>query len=336
MVDEVSVPRFVEPDIWPATVPMLQNGWRGTGGPVDPPADQGLLNWPLQELTRRTRWLYERHQERRLDAAITLTVGPGGDHGTLNQALERLSVMAPRLQPQPITATVRLLAGYEMAEQVFVRGINLGWVRIQSDNPTVLIRRSALTQSFGDLVPAFFAGAGGVLPQIAALFAMTTDGAAAGRTGIAVSQGGSVLVAAGCGVQAAGSYGAVAELGGVISAEEADFRSAGQDAVRASRGGLITVRAANLSGAGGNGVVSHRASTVDCESADITGAGTYGITAQRGGRINAYGAQCRRSPGADSSADIHVTTGGVIAAATAVGGTSIAVNTLTANGMILR
>lgn len=336
MVDEVSVPRFVETDTWPPSVPMLQNGWRGTGGPVDVPADQGLLNWPLQELTRRTHWLYTRHLERALDASITLTVGPGGDHGTINAALRRLSVMTPRLQEAPIVATVRLLPGFEMAEQVFVRGINLAWVEIVSDNPVVLIRRSALTRSFGDLVPAFFASAGGVLPTLAALFSMTTDGVATGRTGVAVTQGGSAVVAAGCGVQAAGAYGVVAELGGFVSAEAADFRNSGGDAVRASRGGTIGVRAANLSGAASAGVVSHRASTVDCQDADITGAALYGITAQRGGRINAYGAQCRRTVGTDGSSDIHVITGGVIAASAAVGGTSIAINTITANGIIMR
>lgn len=336
MVDVAGVPKFPELDEYPVDIAMLQNGWRPTGGVVNPAADQGLLNWPLRDLAYRTNFLYRRHLDRKLDAPITLTVGPGGDYATLNAALEKLSLMAPRLQASPVTGTVRLLAGYEMAEQVIVLGINLGWVTIIADNPTVLIRRGSLVQSFGEVVPAFAARAGGVLPTISALFSMTTEGPATGRTGIWAVQGGAAVVTAGCGVQNAGAYGLAAEIGGMISAEEADFRNAGQDAVRASRGGMIIVRAANLSGAASAGVVSHRSSSVDCESANITGAGSYGITAQRGGRINAYGAQCRRTAGTDGSTDIHVITGGIIAAASAVGGTSIAANTLSPNGMIMR
>ena len=340
MVDEVSVPRFVETDSWPADVPMLQNGWRPTGGPINVAADQGLLNWPLRELVNRSHFLRQRHLERQMDVSFEMTVGPGGQYATLNAALERLSIMAPRLKPEAVIATVRLLNGFELAEQVIVRGLNMGWVRIISDAATVLIRRASLivsasTDDGETYYPAIAAVDGGVSPVISCLFVMTAEGAAGNRVGVLAMNGGRVVVTAGAGVQSAGAYGALAMIGGMISAELADFRNAGTDCIRASRGATISARSAILTGAGQTGAYAWRGSIIDCEAATITGAGTNGIFAGRLGRINAYNANCRKGA-SDASADIFVGAGGQITATGSTGGTTITVNTVTASGIIFK
>lgn len=335
MVDLASVQYLPEIDSYPAKIPRLEDGWWPTGGLVDPANDSGLMNWQAQLLAQRTKFLYQRHLERQITAPITMTVGPGGTYATLNQALAVLSLMQPKLQPAPITATVKLLAGYEMAEQVIVRGLQLGWVSITSVNPTVLIRRASLVQLVDDHYPAFAAVNGGSLPRIAALFSMTTEGPATWRDGIYCGYGGSVQVAAGCGVQSAGAYGALALQGGSISAEGGDFRNAALDCVRATRGGIVAVMGAILTGAGENGVVSQRGGVVDCNEANVTGAGQRGIYCGSAGRVNAKNANARRGANNDAT-DIFVEDGGWISAPSAVGGTNIALNTLTVNGVILR
>ncbi|SNR22846.1 hypothetical protein EYF88_02800 [Paracoccus sediminis] len=334
MVDVASVPGIGEADVWVDKVPELQNGWRPTGGPPNPVADEGLLNWPLQVLAWRTRYFYNREQERKLDISRELTVGPGGQYATLGAALEVFSVMTPRLRAQAVIGTVRLLAGYEMAEQITVRGINLGWVRIIADAPTVIIRRNALTVGTG-LYPAFLAINGGVLPQISALFVMSTEGLATGRVGLMVSVGGYAQVTAGAGIQGAGGYGLFATSGGTIVAQGADFRNAGEDGARASAGGVVVVNEAILTGAGGSGVYCHKGGAADCQSAILTGAAVSGIYCSLAGRVAAFSANCRKGA-SDSSADIAVAQGGTIAAAGAIGGTNIATNTTTPSGVIYR
>lgn len=339
MVDDVTVPRFLETDTWPNDVPMLQNGWRPTGGEINLPADEGLLNWPLRELVNRSNFLRQRHLERQTDASFEITVGPGGQYATLNDALERLSIMAPRLKPAAVIATVRLLTGFELAEQVIIRGLNMGWVKIISDDPTVLIRRAtlvtAVTTEEGDYYPAIAALDGATAPVVSALFSMTAEGNSASRVGVMAVNGGRIVVSAACGVQSAGAYGALSVIGGTISAEAADFRNAGLDCIRASRAATISARLATLTGAGANGATANRSAAIDCESAVITGAATYGVRAIRGGRINAYGANCRKGA-SDASGDITVAEGGIVTASSATGGTSITVNTVTASGIIFK
>lgn len=345
MVDIPSVPTFAETDEWPAGVHMLQNGWRPTGGPVNPGEDEGLLNWPLQELVRRTRYLRARHDERRLTASINLTVGAGGDYATLNEACDRLSLMSPRAGADTITGTITLLAGYQMSEQLIIRGANLGWIKIVATDPTVLIRRASLVRSVtlyeaGEAAllryPAFAAMGGAALPEIGALFSMTAEGDGTGRCGLFLNDGGRAVVSQGGGIDNASGEAALVASGSVLSCEAANFRNCASIGILATRNSLVAARMVNVSGAQGSaGVVSRRSSSVDMEEANASGCLTRGVWAHSGGRINAYLANCRRGA-SDSSADISVLSGGIIAASSAIGGTSITVNTTTASGIIFR
>jgi hypothetical protein len=339
MVDETTVPRFGETeDLWPDTVPMLQNGWRPTGGEVNPEADEGLVNWPLRELVRRTRWLRRRVDNLALKVDSETTVGPGGQYPTINAALIVLSERRPAYRPAGFLARIRLLAGYTMAEQVLVSGANLSWLQIVSDAPEVLIDRAALVQQFGSCYPAFAAANGGSLPQIRALFAMTSAGDATLRTGVYAVTTGSATIASGFGVKNCGQDAIRAETAGQISANGAILTNAGGCGIFAAGGTRITAVEADCSNAGDSAVYGTGGAIIQAESAILTGANVRGVYAVRGATINATLANARRNgaTGADTTADFVVAQGGTIIAPGGIGGTSVAVNALTAAGMILR
>lgn len=331
------MPELEDQDIWVPGVFRLEQTTPVLGGVPDRLTGAGPSNWAAQDLANRTRYLYERHRERQLAAPIELTVGPGGDYATINEAALRLSLMSPQLQPVPVTGTIRLLAGFEMAEQLIVAGLNMGWVRIVADSGTVLIQRDALTMPVptldGDVYPAFAAVSGGVLPRIAALFSMTTDGSATGRAGLLAADGGQASVAAGCGIQSAGTVGMWSLTGGFIGAEGADFRNAGSDCVRATRAGTIAAMNATLSGAGTYGAFAFRSGRVEVEGANLTGAGLNGIRAARGGQISAFGADCRVGAVASTS-DIAVIDGGLIFGHNVTAGVNVTINQTVPNGTV--
>lgn len=358
MVDEVSVPRFTEEDDFPATVPMLQNGWPPTGGPINIAADQGLLNWPLRELTNRTRHLKNRLDEMAVRAGALVTVGPGGDYPSINLALSELSERRPAYTPGGFVTEVRLLAGFTMAEQVLVSGLNLGWITLTSDSPEVLIDRAYLTTLFAGGYPAFGAANGGTLPTINVLFNMMANGVATQRDGIAVSDGGFVRVGPGGGVRNAGRTGLRLVTSGTGSANNAIFTNAGEDAVSAAGGtrvslqqatltgairyGLRAVNSAsanawqaNCSGAGNAGIWCNSAANIDASETNCSGCVTYGIYADGNSTIAANGANARRG-GSDSSTDFVVAGGSRISANGGTGGTNVTVNTVTAAGQISR
>ena len=114
-----------------------------------------------------------------------------------------------------------------VAAQVAVSGVNLGWIRLVSSDAEVQIDRSYLTANIGGRYPAFSARSGGQLPVIDTLFSMMSTGAAAGRDGIFVFDGGAVTVGSGKGVKAAGGNGIgaatdiVVQKGATINAVEA-------------------------------------------------------------------------------------------------------------------
>ena len=193
MVDTTNVIRLPETGAWEG-VPRLENGWRPTGGAVNPGADEGLLNWPLQVLAARDRVLKDRVDLLSQRADVEVTVGAGGQFATINEALAHLSERRPGYVSGGFQARVRLRPGFVMREQVAVSGVNLGWIRLVSSDAEVQIDRSYLTANIGGRYPAFSARSGGQLPVIDTLFSMMSTGAAAGRDGIFVFDGGAVTV----------------------------------------------------------------------------------------------------------------------------------------------
>ena len=230
-------------------------------------------------------------------ADILVTVGTGGDYPTINAALEYLSKLQPVYDSAGITATINLLAGFTMAEQVLVRGLDMGWVSIAGADAETVITHTALTTDFTtadygyDSYPAFGVSKGGVHPRIDQLFRF--DDANVSRYDykhgiMAVGAGSSADVLAGAGVNDAGTYGIYAKSGSTINAEEANATNAGRSGIYADSGSTIDADRANASGSEYFGIYADSGSTINAYSADASGAGDYGIYAKSGSTINAY------------------------------------------------
>lgn len=339
MVDEATVPRFDESmDEYPATVPMLQNGMRPTGGAVNPATDEGLLNWPLREIVKRLGWLKRRYDAMAAKADTVVTVGPGGQYATLNLALAALSEKRPVYKQGGISTEVRLLSGYVMAEQVLLVGVNLGWIAITAVEAEVMIDRAALIRNFGGTYPAFGVGSGGTLPLIRTLFTMNGTGDGTNRGGLHAASTGSAALGAGAGFKNCGGDAIRAETSGQVSANETILTGAGACGVSAAGGTRVAVQGANLSNAGDTAIYATHGAVVHAALAICTGANQRGIRATRAATINAVLADARRNgpSGADTNTDFVVGEGGTIVANGATGGTNVATNTVAATGIIYK
>ncbi len=228
-----------------------------------------------------------------LTSDITVTVGPGGNYATINDALASLVALyypvylATGEVPQ---ATINLLSGFVMAEQVLVEGLDLSWITITGVDAETVINRSALTTYWGGCYPAFGVMNGGFLPIIRQLFNMDTSGTATSRHGIFAYSNSRAIVLDGCGVKNAGFVGIYATHGSTINANGANASGAGTHGIFATHGSTINADGVNASGAGTHGIWAYRGSTINANCADASGAGTYGIYAAHGSLINAYGA----------------------------------------------
>lgn len=321
-----------EVPIW-APVYQLEQTDQVLGGLPDRLSGAGKSNWPLQDLGNRTAYLKEALEFLSLTATETVTVGPGGNHATINAALAELSERRPVYQVGGFRTEVRLLNGFTMAEQVIVRGVNLGWIDIIAEAGEVFIDRTYLNTEFQGAYPAFAASFGGYLPGIACQFTMTATGTAAGRHGIFLYGGGGARVGGGAGVRNAGGHGLLMQTGSVCDANGANFSAAGDSGATVMGSSRLTIEGGNLANANNVGLNAVNAANVHAMDALCNGASQYGIRATRGATINARAANARRGAG-DSSADISVAEGGWIAAHSSIGGASQALNTITASGII--
>lgn len=335
MVDLASVQPLPETGTWPTSIPRLENGWFISAGPVNVPADQGLANWPNQQLAVRTRVLKDRLDLMGLKAASLATVGAGGDYATINDALAALSERRPAYVSGGFTTELRLLAGFVMREQVLVKSVNLSWITITSADAEVQIDRSYLTTaSEGGMYPAFAASDGGVLPNIGVLFSMMTTGPASNRVGIHLYGNGGATVLAGKGIRGAGYAGARLNTASRMAANGAVFTGAGTYNVQVAGGSSASLASADLRNSAGTGLIVDNASSVSAGQAQFAGC-VAGIIATRGSTVNAAEATARCGA-SDAATDIQVGFGSTVIANGATGGLSQAANTPTAAGIIFR
>ncbi len=330
MVDLASVNYLPEVDEYPAAIPQLEDGWWPTGGAVDPAADNGLMNWQAQLLARRTHWLRARQLEQSADPAMQLTVGATGDFKTLNAAVERLSQMRPRYLNASATATIRILAGFTMAEQVFVRGFNLGWVQIVSDDPFVPVSRAALTQKFGATYPVFGAHINAELPQIKTKFSADGSGVGTDRCGVELMNAGA-FITEGNGFVGSFGFGAYT-LNGRLSCVRATFDGATQAGIVAVRGSLIGCQEATARGCP-IGLMAVQGSFIDAKGANFSSCTNNGVNLQNMARADLTNANVRKGA-TDTALDLVLSGGAAALASGMTGGSNIARNTLTANGII--
>lgn len=126
--------------------------------------------------------------------SITVTVGVGGDYSTINAALAALSTKVGReYRAGGIAATVRLMSGFTMAEQVLVASLDLSWITITSEDAEVPVNAAEITVPLSapdSLIPVFGARNNAKLPTIGAKFAFPNN--THGKDGVAVILGSEV------------------------------------------------------------------------------------------------------------------------------------------------
>lgn len=201
---------------------------------------------------------------------ITVNVGAGQTYTTINQALEYLSGFYPMYKKSGVIATINLKAGFVMAEQVLVSGIDLGWITIAGEDAETIITHTALTTAFNGEYPAFGVDKGGTSPVIGQLFRFNVEKVGGSKHGIMTyGAGSSADVLFGKGFIGAGTYGIYALVGSTINANGANCSNAGTYGINANRGSIINADSANCSNAGAGGINAARGSTINAVLAII-------------------------------------------------------------------
>ena len=236
---------------------------------------------------------------------VKVTVGAGGDFATINAAVLHLSRFTPDLG---VTAEVELQSGFVMSEQLFVEGLDLGWITITGVDAETVINEPSLTRALVDDHKPAFGVINGTLPTIGQLFIFSSKGSVGDiRSGVIAYSVGRATVLPGCGVKNAGLFGIHATGGSTVNAQGANASSAGSDGIYATNHATINAAWANASGAGQFSIVASNGSTINAQGANASGAGAYGIYAVSGSMVNALSAT-----GTLSQAKNTVTANGII------------------------
>ena len=275
----------------------------------------------------------------KLTSNITVNVGPNETYKTINEALEYLTQFYPVYKQSGITATINLKAGFVMAEQVLVSGIDLGWITIVGEDAETIITHTALTTAFNVGYPAFGVDKGGTSPIIGQLFRFNVEKVGGNKHGLVTfGAGSSANVLTGKGFIGAGTLGIYAAAGSAINADGANASNAGYAGIYAANGSTINASGANASNAGSSGMYADFGATINSPYANASNAGSRGIYAGVKSTINAFKALIQNQT--TGTFRIVVAYGSTIEATeiNTTGGTapvfSQAINTLTSNGII--
>ena len=275
----------------------------------------------------------------KLTSNITVNVGPNEAYKTINEALEYLTQFYPVYKQSGITATINLKAGFVMAEQVLVSGIDLGWITIVGEDAETIITHTALTTAFYGSYPVFGVDKGGTSPIIGQLFRFNVEKVGGGKHGLMTFGAGSgANILSGKGFIGAGTHGIVAAQGSAINANGANASNAGAFGVYADGGSTINASSINASNAGSSGVYADFGATINSPYVNASNAGSSGMYAGVRSTINAFQALIQNQT--TGTFRIVVSYGSTIEAAgiNTTGGTvpvfSQTVNTLTSNGII--
>ncbi|MGW6120442.1 hypothetical protein ACWFRF_15475 [Nocardia sp. NPDC055165] len=140
---------------------------------------------------------------------ITVTVGSSGDYATVKAAIAALSRLKGTYTDNGFAATINLLSGFTMAEQVFVRSLDLSWITITSEDAEVPVNPTFISAELIDednLTPIFGGIDNADLPIMDVLFAYPDRGdgyAASPKDGIVIAFKSRVLFRPGAGVKRA-------------------------------------------------------------------------------------------------------------------------------------
>jgi len=244
-----------------------------------------------------------------LSTDLTVTVGPGGDYGTINNALADLyEKYYPIYTARGFTVQIRLLSGFVMAEQVLIKNLDMGWMQICGEDQEIAIIRSTLTENFGMGYPAFGV-IGGTLPELNCTFVMDDSGIAQERNGIVAISGSHAVLSSWAGVKNAGMFGMFIANGSIASTEFADMSGAGLRGIVVDGVSIVEALSvdvsncsqAGVSASGGSfvdmsfsaainclfGCVAENCAIINANNANASGAEEYGFAVFSGGIINA-------------------------------------------------
>ena len=213
---------------------------------------------------------------------ITVNVGTGQTYTTINQALEYLSGFYPMYKQSGITATINLKAGFVMAEQVLVSGIDLGWITIVGEDAETIITHTALTTAFNGAYPSFGVDKGGTSPVIGQLFRFNVEKVGGNKHGLmTLGAGSSADVLADKGFIGAGAYGIFAHSGSTINANNTNCSNAGAYGIFAANSSTISAVSAIVQNqtTGNARVLVSAGSTINVYGIDATG-GTVPVFSQ--------------------------------------------------------
>jgi hypothetical protein len=233
-----------------------------------------------------------------------LSVGPGGQFATLNDALAAASTMRPRHvgNAEANGVVVRIERGFVVREQVALNAADMSHVRITGEG-RVPVDTTGFVRSEDDRgsAPLFDIQRGSEAPVIDVIFEQVAGGNAVGlllnrgSRGVITPNGGFVGF----------RDGATVNNGSTLSGRYATLQGS-RWAVHARHMSDANLRSAVLHG-GEVGAWARRASRIDARSADLSGNGGEGLRADNVSLIEAHGAVLR-----DRAVAAHAFRGGQI------------------------
>ena len=299
-----------------------------------------------------------------VDSSLTVTVGSTGDYASIQAAVNDLVRWRAAQSNLEIIATINILTGTTITDRLSLFNCDSSWIKITSADATVTATVTA----------ELFRGYRARLPQIAALFDMGGNGSHgiacnhdsfvfvhaacgvinAGSIGLYLDN--SRASADGADFSGAVANGVDARYGSVVTVRGADVSGAAGYGISISYGSMADAWTINASGCQ-RGIDVSSASKCGAISADASGCTGYGVHATGASNVDFYNGQASACTGVNviysaygamvdavnanaqmggspAITDIKVSFGGIISAVGAIGGTSIAVNTPLANGII--
>lgn len=265
----------------------------------------------------------------------SVTVNVPADYPNVTKALEFLARCYYPISGN-ISAKIMLGAGYQMNEQVFVIGLNLGWISlVGADAITVTDANQYVLSSPSNLKPLFFANHGATLPVIGQAFDMINGTSANGNHGFLIENNSHVIFDGAVGVKNCGGSGLVLVFTSSATGAFLNFDGANVDGLSVAHGSTASCLYSSFRNCGRDGVAFTGSAIGTIQGSNCTGAGGYGIVSRSASSLNAVSVSARKG-GTDSSSDCRVTDGGTISFSGGTGGTNIATNTLTASGIIFK
>lgn len=268
---------------------------------------------------------------------ITVTVGAGGDYASISAALVALGRKHKAFANGGFTATVRLLAGFTLTEQLKFENVDLGFITLISDDAEVPVPSENIPSGQG----TFYAVGRAVLPKIGCFFRYVATGdirATPALRGFDILHGSTIYftgVAAGFGDDPTNKKCNrllhVAHGSTAIGTSGLSLKDGNDIGLRAANASLVSVPNVRITDCSNNGIATSGAivqaanaiisgslapvvltptSIVEVVNATLTSTGDYVISAE-GGSVAASGATC-------IGGGVNATSGGYVDARNAV------------------